>query len=48
MLNVLIRAVFGTKHERDAKRMQPTVDAIKVAEWPRLSYRTLHLYGTEA
>src|SRR3970040_793370 len=28
MLNVLIRAVFGTKHERDAKRMRPTVNAI--------------------
>src|SRR5438094_2017360 len=28
MLSVLFRAVFGTKHERDAKRMQPTVDAI--------------------
>src|SRR6266700_2806355 len=28
MLNVLIRAVFGTKHERDAKRMRPVVEAI--------------------
>src|SRR6266508_1928335 len=28
MLNVLIRAVFGTKHERDAKRMRPAVEAI--------------------
>ena len=28
MLNVLIRAVFGTKHERDAKRMLPTVEAV--------------------
>src|SRR5215813_3658803 len=28
MLNVLVRAIFGTKHERDAKRMQPTVDEI--------------------
>src|SRR5438093_8719507 len=39
MLNVLIRAVFGTKHERDAKRMQPTVDAINAlgADLERLS-----------
>src|SRR5260370_3197054 len=28
MLNVLIRAVLGTKHERDAKRMRPVVEAI--------------------
>jgi len=28
MLNVLVRAVFGTKHERDAKRMRPAVEAI--------------------
>ena len=28
MINALIRAVFGTKHERDAKRMRPTVEAI--------------------
>ncbi|MBI4588964.1 MAG: preprotein translocase subunit SecA, partial [Candidatus Rokubacteria bacterium] len=28
MLNVLVRAIFGTKHERDAKRMRPTVEAI--------------------
>src|SRR5712692_2421849 len=30
MLNVLIRALFGTKHERDAKRMRPVVEAINV------------------
>ncbi len=28
MINALIRAVFGTKHERDAKRMRPAVAAI--------------------
>src|ERR1700730_17434657 len=28
MLNILIRAVLGTKHERDAKRMRPAVEAI--------------------
>ncbi|MDP2700843.1 MAG: preprotein translocase subunit SecA, partial [Candidatus Rokubacteria bacterium] len=28
MLSVLVRAVFGTKHERDAKRMRPAVEAI--------------------
>src|SRR3989454_1276371 len=28
MLNVLLRKVFGTKHERDIKRMRPAVDAI--------------------
>src|SRR5882762_5149482 len=28
MLSALFRAVFGTKHERDAKRMRPAVEAI--------------------
>jgi preprotein translocase subunit SecA len=28
VINTIIRAVFGTKHERDAKRMRPTVEAI--------------------
>ncbi|HEV8640966.1 MAG TPA: preprotein translocase subunit SecA [Methylomirabilota bacterium] len=28
MLNALLRTVFGTKHERDVKRMMPTVQAI--------------------
>src|SRR5213593_1337389 len=32
MLNVLVRAVFGTKHERDAKRMRPAVEAINAQE----------------
>src|SRR5881397_248262 len=32
MLNVLVRAVFGTKHERDAKRMRPVVEAINAQE----------------
>jgi preprotein translocase subunit SecA len=36
MFGVLIRAVFGTKHERDAKRMRPAVEAINALE-PELS-----------
>jgi len=32
MLNVLLRKVFGTKHERDVKRMMPTVQAINALE----------------
>src|SRR5499425_611321 len=39
MLNVLVRAVFGTKHERDAKRMRPAVESINAlaAELERVS-----------
>src|SRR5499425_2571134 len=39
MLNVLVRAVFGTKHERDAKRMRPAVESINAlaSELERLS-----------
>src|SRR5499433_877679 len=39
MLNVLVRAVFGTKHERDAKRMRPAVESINALapELERLS-----------
>ncbi|HUG38542.1 MAG TPA: hypothetical protein VML54_16405, partial [Candidatus Limnocylindrales bacterium] len=32
MLNAIIRAVLGTKHERDVKRMRPTVQAIGAHE----------------
>jgi preprotein translocase subunit SecA len=32
MLHALLRTVFGTKHERDVKRMMPTVDAITALE----------------
>ena len=32
MLNVLLRAVFGTKHERDVKRMMPIVHSINAFE----------------
>jgi preprotein translocase subunit SecA len=32
MLNVLLRTIFGTKHERDVKRMMPTVRAINELE----------------
>ncbi|MEK7445522.1 MAG: preprotein translocase subunit SecA [candidate division NC10 bacterium] len=28
MFSFLVRAIFGTKHERDARRMRPTVDTI--------------------
>jgi preprotein translocase subunit SecA len=32
MLNALLRTIFGTKHERDVKRMMPTVQAINTLE----------------
>jgi preprotein translocase subunit SecA len=32
MLNALLRALFGTKHERDIKRMRPVVEAINALE----------------
>ncbi len=32
MLNVLLRTLFGTKHERDVKRMMPVVEAINALE----------------
>ncbi|MGH7308634.1 MAG: preprotein translocase subunit SecA [Candidatus Rokuibacteriota bacterium] len=32
MLNALLRSIFGTKHERDVKRMMPTVQAITALE----------------
>ena len=32
MISAILRAVFGTKHERDVKRMQPVVDQINALE----------------
>src|SRR5919197_2275270 len=32
MLNALLRTLFGTKHERDVKRMMPVVEAINALE----------------
>src|ERR1041385_8011412 len=32
MFGGIVRAIFGTKHERDAKRMRPTVEAISALE----------------
>jgi preprotein translocase subunit SecA len=32
MLNVIFRSIFGTKHERDVKRMRPVVAAIAALE----------------
>src|SRR5436190_22246454 len=32
MLNAILRKVLGTKHERDVKRMMPTVQAINALE----------------
>jgi preprotein translocase subunit SecA len=32
MLNAVLRTIFGTKHERDVKRMMPAVDAINTLE----------------
>ncbi|OGK88534.1 MAG: preprotein translocase subunit SecA [Candidatus Rokubacteria bacterium GWC2_70_16] len=32
MFGSLVRAIFGTKHERDARRMRPTVEAVTALE----------------
>jgi preprotein translocase subunit SecA len=32
MLNAVLRTIFGTKHERDVKRMRPSVEAINALE----------------
>jgi preprotein translocase subunit SecA len=32
MLNLIFRSIFGTKHERDVKRMRPVVEAIGALE----------------
>ncbi|MBI4241860.1 MAG: preprotein translocase subunit SecA, partial [Candidatus Rokubacteria bacterium] len=32
MLGALFRSIFGTKHERDVKRMRPLVDAVNALE----------------
>ena len=32
MLNVIFRSIFGTKHERDVKRMRPIVAEIAALE----------------
>jgi len=32
MLAAIFRSVFGTKHERDVKRMRPVVEAINAIE----------------
>jgi preprotein translocase subunit SecA len=32
MINAVLRKIFGTKHERDVKRMTPTVEAINALE----------------
>ena len=32
MIAVVLRAIFGTKHERDVKRMRPVVEAIGALE----------------
>ena len=32
MLNVIFRSIFGTKHERDVKRMRPVVEGIAALE----------------
>ena len=39
MLNTVLRKVFGTKHERDVKRLQPNVVAINALE-PQLQTLT--------
>src|SRR5712691_7664166 len=43
MLSVLFRAIFGTKHQRDVKRMRPAVEAIAVCrEAARRTVRMRH------
>src|SRR3989442_15682713 len=32
MIDAILRKIFGTKHERDVKRMTPTVEAINALE----------------
>src|SRR5437879_8861550 len=32
MINAILRKIFGTKHERDVKRMMPTVEATNAFE----------------
>ena len=32
MLTMIFRSIFGTKHERDAKRMRPVVEVINALE----------------
>ena len=32
MFSAIVRAILGTKHERDAKRMRPTVQAVNALE----------------
>ena len=32
MIAAILRKIFGTKHERDVKRMTPTVEAINALE----------------
>jgi len=32
MIDVLLKKIFGTKHERDVKRMMPVVDSINALE----------------
>jgi preprotein translocase subunit SecA len=45
MIDLVLRKVFGSKHERDVKRMRPSVAAInlleaEVARWPDEAFRT--------
>jgi preprotein translocase subunit SecA len=44
MIDLLLRKVFGSKHERDVKRMRPRVEAInaleaEVGRWPDEAFR---------
>ena len=32
MLTMIFRSIFGTKHERDAKRMRPVVEVVNAHE----------------
>ena len=32
MLTMIFRSIFGTKHERDAKRMRPVVEVVNALE----------------
>ena len=44
MIDLVLRKVFGSKHERDVKRMRPRVAAInaleaEVGKWPDEAFR---------
>src|SRR5688500_8628892 len=45
MLTTIFRPIFGTKHERDVKRMRPSVEAINVLEPAMQALSAVELRG---